>query len=135
MKSSDRTSALAIIWGAFAVASIFTLGGDPLNPFSLALGTLYVGAAVLATLFVTRSKAEFSREELTHLIQQINAGEKQKRDSASSRIDRLIAEMDEGELEALRRRLNDELPYETASDGEIASLEELVRRRGGRGQQ
>ena len=106
MNSGDKLKAMFFIWVAFVLASMFTIAGHELSGGAVLMATIYTAAALIATGFVMTSKdtaVEPVKAKLT-------------------RVDRLLSSLDDDELDALRDRLGQ-------SDGEVVSLEDVLRKR------
>ncbi len=106
MNSGDKLKATFFIWVAFVLASMFTIAGHDLSGGAVFMALIYTIAALTATGFVMNSK-DTAAEPV-----------KAKR----SRVDRLLSSLDDDELDALRERLSQ-------SDGEVVSLEDVLRQR------
>ena len=108
MKSDDKLKAMFFIWGAFVMASLFTFSSR----------TLETGHVFIALFFVVAALAA------THTVMEAPLPEEQQPTKSKSRkVDRMLSNLNEEEMEQLRQRLSD--------DGELISLDEVMRRKDG----
>ena len=106
MKAGDKPGAMFLIWGAFALACLFTFAGKELSSASVFMALFYVVGAMAATNFVMSAPMPDEKP----------VRPKQK----SHKVDRMLSSLSDEELEQLRQRLSD--------DGELVSLDEVMRR-------
>ncbi len=111
MHSGDRLKAIFIIWAAFAVATTVTFWGNSPDVITLFLGLIYGMAAAGSTVAVMLAPVDGIP---------IQASKMKRRN-----VDHLLNSLDDDELNQLRERLS-------VDDGEMVSLDELVRERKGR---
>lgn len=105
MSSGDRLKALLIVWVAFALAAMATVGGTPLQEENVVIAFFLVIAALVATRYITNAPGAEAEE----------VGK-----AKSRRVDRVLASLNEDELDVLRQRLSE--------DGELVSLDEVLRK-------
>lgn len=117
MNSQTRLEAIKIIWVAFAVVNLMLLattfsGGDGLGLAHLLFAVATSVAALGSTAFVAIGRSESNGEAAAA------QSAKQKREE---RLSRLMAELSEEDLEALRLHLEaeGEPQYGLGSDGEL----------------
>ena len=103
MKSGDKPQAMFLIWAAFALACLFTFAGKELSAASVFLGLFYVVGAMGATYFVMDAPVP----------------EEAPAKAKSHKVDRLLSSLSDEEMDQLRQRLSD--------DGELVSLDEVMR--------
>jgi hypothetical protein len=103
MKAEDKSSAMFLIWAAFALACLFTFAGRELTAASVFMALIYMLGAVGATSFVMQSSVP----------------EEKPAKAKSHKVDRLLSSLSDDEMEQLRQRLSD--------DGELVSLDEVMR--------
>ena len=108
MKSEHKLTAIFLIWTAFVLASIFTFANS----------TMEFGHVVVALFFVIAALAA------THTVIEAPLPETQPTvKSKSSKVDRMLSNLSDEEMEQLRQRLSD--------DGELVSLDEVMREQKG----
>lgn len=110
MNSSDRLRAIFLIWAAFAAATIATVWGNSVDVITLFMALFYSMAALGGTYFVMYAPPDERAAE----------GKMKRRN-----VDRLLTSLSDAELDELRARLS-------ADDGELVSLDQLMREREGR---
>lgn len=108
MNSGDRLKALFWVWVAFALATIAIVGSSPLQEENVIIAFFVVIAALVATRFITSAASE-------------NIEETSK--AKTRRVDRMLASLNDEELDVLRHRLSSD-----DGDGEVVSLEEVLRK-------
>ncbi len=115
MNSGDRLKAIFWVWAAFAVATTVTFWGNEPSLTTLLLGLIYAMAAAGSTVAVMLAPMEGISP--AHMAQ---AGKMKH-----GKVDRLLTSLSDDELDHLRERLS-------VDDGELVSLDQLMRERKGR---
>lgn len=106
-----RLGATAIIWTAATLITVtMAITNSDLGVFPLGI---IMGAAMVATIPIWESGRHKSES---------NAEREAEKNKRRSRVERMLSNMDERELEELRTRLVD-------NDGEMVGLEEVLRHR------
>jgi len=120
MSSEDRWKTIFAIWGSFALAAgISFAGNQETGTNDLWLAVIFALAAVVGSVIVMRLGLAESADSAQ--------GYKRKRDDQS--LSSLIDDLNERELAALRRRLNDldNEPDSGASLGDLMRQEQQKR--------
>ena len=105
MNSGDKLKAVFFIWGAFALACLFTFASQQ----SIEAGHVFLGLFfVIAALAATHTVMEAPLPEETTPAK-----------AKPRRIDRVLSSLSDEELEQLRQRLSND-------DGELMSLDEVM---------
>lgn len=106
MKSEHKLTAIFLIWAAFVGACLFTFAGR-------SIGIEHVFMALFFAIAVTTT---------TRMIMEAPLPEEQATvKSKSSKVDRMLSRLSDEEMEQLRQRISD--------DGELVSLDEVMRER------
>jgi hypothetical protein len=123
MKSEHKALTIIAVWfAAFAIMAIFFIDRD------VTLGTGILAFVALAGASATTIEiAQSSAKELAQQ-QKIIKTEKAK-NSKFARVDKLLAGLSDDDLAALRRRLVADEPASISDDGELVTLEEVLRGR------
>jgi len=108
MKSEHKLTAIFLIWAAFVAACLFTFANARIEAGHVFIALFFVIAASVATRTVI--EAPMPEEQVTVK-------------SKSSKVDRMLSRLSDEEMEQLRQRLTD--------DGELVSLDEVMRERKG----
>lgn len=116
----ERAVTTSIIWIALAVsidrifANVSSMSSDPLQIGSMVLAFVLILASLGGTIAIWESAAGKKEEEVR------KQAEKAKRDNREARLKRLLATLDDDELDALES---------VDEEGERLSLETLLRKR------
>jgi hypothetical protein len=107
MNSGDKLKAVFFIWGAFALACLFTFASQ---------SSIEAGHVFLGLFFVIAALAA------THTVMEAALPNETPTKTKTRRIDRVLSSLSDEELEQLRQRLSND-------DGELMSLDEVMRER------
>ncbi|MCC6613911.1 MAG: hypothetical protein IT320_10565 [Anaerolineae bacterium] len=129
MKSGDKARALIAMWIVTAIVAGATLNGLNVSSGSAwvlaVLGLAFAGMAVGGTYIVAiMTKTMPDGEEMMRDTRTYERGKAKTSDMAL--VDRMVDNLNDEELAALRRRL-----LAGGDDGEVLSLEEALHRRRG----
>jgi hypothetical protein len=113
MNSGDRLKALFFVWGAFVLAAIAAVDGSPLQEETVVIAFFFVIGALVATRYIMN--APIPNSEDTGKVK-------------SGKVSRLLASLNDEELDMLRKRLAAETTDDGAGDGEVVSLEDVLRK-------